>query len=108
MKEEKQPNIIVTWPTKTGIRKTTLHLPNNLADVFKAPTKDSINLKFYDRSNSEYQRQVYLNGKYIGTTIAPTEEHEKQIYKVVYILLGLGYKHDNLKEVFKSIFRATD
>lgn len=108
MKEEKQPNIIVTWPTKHGTRKTTINLPYNFSEIYRPPALEDINLKFYDRSNSEYQRQVYLNGKYIGTTIAPTEEHEKQIYKVVYILLGLGYKHDNLKEVFKSIFRATD
>ena len=105
---DKQPNITVTWPTKHGTRKTTINLPYNFNEIYRPPALEDINLKFYDRSNSSYQKQVYLNGKYLGTTIAPSKEHEANIYKIVYLLIGLGYNHDNLKTVFKSIFKATD
>lgn len=104
---DKQPNITVTWPTKHGTRETMINLPYNFNEIFKAPAHANIRLKFYDRSNSSYQKQVYLNGKYLGTAIAPSKKHEEIIYKIVYLFIGLGYDYDNLKAVFKSIFKAT-
>jgi hypothetical protein len=105
---DKQPNITVTWPTKHGTRKTTINLPYNFSEIYRPPALEDINLKFYDRSNSSYQKQVYLNGKYLGTTIAPSKDHEVNIFKIVCLFIGLGYDYDNLKAVFKSIFKATD
>ena len=105
---DKQPNITVTWPTKNGTRKTTINLPYNFKEFYKPPAFEEVNLKFYDRSNSSYQKQVYLNGKYLGTTIAPSTSHEVDVFNIVCLFIGLGYDYDSLKAVFKEIFNATD
>ena len=59
--EEKEDKITINWPKKNGMRNTTLNLPKNCMDNFKAP--EDFKVKFYDRSNSTYQKQIYLNGK---------------------------------------------
>lgn len=106
--EERKNNLKVTWPKKHGVRTTTITLPDNADKIFRPPAPEDIKLKFYDRSNSSYQKQVYLNGKYLGTTIAPTRDHEEKILEVLYYLMGIGIPFDDLKKIFKSTFTAQD
>lgn len=104
--EEKGDKITIKWPKKNGMRNTTLNLPKNCMDNFKAP--EDFKVKFYDRSNSTYQKQIYLNGKYLGTAIAPTIDHQENIKKVLFILMGLGIDFNEIKRLFKSIFGANN
>ena len=104
--EEKEDKITIKWPKKNGMRNTTLNLPKNCMDNFKAP--EDFKVKFYDRSNSTYQKQIYLNGKYLGTAIAPTKDHQKNIKEVLFILMGIGVEFDEIKRLFKSIFGANN
>ena len=108
MMEKEKPNLKVKWPTKKGIRETTINLPDNSYDIFKAPAPEDLKVKFYDRSNSNYQKQIYLNGQYLGTTIAPTEDHQKKIIEVLFILSGIGLDFNEIKRIFKQTFRAND
>ena len=106
--EESKNRLKIKWPKKNGFRNTTIDLPDNTAEIFRPPAPEDIKLKFYNRSNSNYQKQVYLNGKYLGTTIAPTEEHEKKILEVLFYLIGIGIPFDDLKEIFRKTFTAQD
>ena len=87
-------------------RETTINLPDKSTTSFKAPDPDDFKVKFYDRSNSNYQKQIYFNGKYLGTTIAPTKDYEDKIIEVLFILFGLGLDFEEIKRIFKETFRA--
>lgn len=104
--EEKEDKITIKWPKKNGVRNTTLNLPKDCMKNFKAP--EDFKVKFYDRSNSTYQKQIYLNGKYLGTAIAPTKDHQNNIKEVLFILMGIGVEFDEIKRLFKSIFGANN
>ena len=52
--------------------------------------------------------QIYLNGKYLGTTIAPTIDHQKKIKEVLFILMGIGVEFNEIKRLFKNIFGANN
>ena len=106
--EEKEDKITIKWPKKNGVRNTTLNLPKDCMNYFKAPAPEDFKVKFYDRSNSTYQKQIYLNGKYLSTAIAPTKDHQKNIKEVLFILMGIGVEFDEIKRLFKSIFGANN